>query len=327
MVSTDRLPGALRRLAEIGVAPDDPDDLRLDKAMLTLVTSLIAVMSFAWIGIYLAIDLPGSAAIPFVYQVVVVGGLVAFARSKRIEGIRALLLVLMMVLPFALQCSLGGFANGSAVAAWAGITPILAYLFGGWSRASLAAFLVLLVVSATLESTLADSAPHIDASVRAGLFAMNLAGPSVAAFPALLYFTTQRTVVRAALVREHQLLEAEQERSEQLLLNILPAPIAAQLRGGATTRRAGPMSPSCSRTSSASPLWPRRWMRRRSSTCSTRSSSPSTSSWRPQVSRRSRPSATRTWSRAACRRPAPVTSSICSGWRWRWVRRRHASHR
>jgi class 3 adenylate cyclase len=232
---TDRLPGVFQRLAGLGVDADDPEDVRLDKGMLTLVASLIAVMSFAWIGIYLAIGLPESAAIPFVYQVFVVVGLVGFARTKRIEGIRAVLLLLMLVLPFALQWSLGGFANGSAVAAWAGITPILAYLFGGWSRASLAGFLVLLVVSAAFETTLADAAPHIDAAARAGLFAMNLAGPSIAAFLALLYFTTERNRARAALAQEHQLLEAEQARSERLLLNILPATIAEQLRDGATT--------------------------------------------------------------------------------------------
>ena len=113
--------------------------------------------------------------------------------------------------------------------------PILAYLFGGWSRTSLAGFLGLLVVSAGFESTLAEGAPHIDAGVRAGLFAMNLAGPSISAFLALLYFTTERNLVRAALVQEHRLLEAEQERSERLLLNILPAATAEQLRDGAAT--------------------------------------------------------------------------------------------
>ena len=232
---TDRLPVVFQRLAGLGVDVEDPDDVRLDKAMVTLVASLLAAMSCAWIAIYLAIGLPRSAAIPFVYQLCVVASLVAFARTKRLRTIRTLLLVLMLVLPFALQWSLGGFANGSAVAAWAGITPILAYLFGARSWASLVTFVVLLAVSGMFETTLAGSAPHIGAGVRAALFVMNLAGPSIAAFFALLYFTTERDRTRAALVQEHRLLEAEQARSERLLLNILPAPIADQLRDGATT--------------------------------------------------------------------------------------------
>ena len=140
---TDRLPAGLQRLAVLGV---DVDDVRFDKGMLTLVSCLIAVMSFAWIAIYLAIGLPRSAAIPFAYQVGVVTALVSFAHTKRIGGVRSFLLVLMLTLPFALQWSLGGFANGSAVFAWAGITPILAYLFGARSTTSLVAFVVLLGV-------------------------------------------------------------------------------------------------------------------------------------------------------------------------------------
>jgi len=232
---TDRLPAGLQRFAAIGVDACDEEDLRLDKAMLTIVTTLIALMSFAWVAIYLAIGLPESAAIPFGYQVCVVVGLVVFARTKRIRGIRTFLLVLMLALPFALQWSLGGFANGSAVFAWAGVTPILAYLFGARSTASLVAYVVLLGVAAAFESTLSDSAPHIDASVRAASFAMNLAGPAIAGFLALWYFTTERDRSRAELREQHRLLEAEQARSERLLLNILPAPIADQLRAGATT--------------------------------------------------------------------------------------------
>jgi adenylate cyclase len=232
---TDRLPHWLERLAVLGGAADDSEDERLDKAMFTLIASLLALMAFAWVGIYLGLGLPQSAAIPFAYQLTVVASLVAFARTKRFRVIRTFVLVLMLILPFALQWSLGGFANGSAVAAWAGITPVLAYLFGVRSGVWLGSFVVLLIGSAAMETTLAAHAPHIDSGVRAAMWAMNLAGPSVAAFLALAYFTSERDRSRAALAEEHRLLEAEQDRSERLLLNILPAPIAQQLRDGRTT--------------------------------------------------------------------------------------------
>jgi guanylate cyclase len=99
----------------------------------------------------------------------------------------------------------------------------------------LSGFVALLVLSGAIESTLASSAPHINVDVRTWLFVIDLAGPSIVAFLALLYFATERDRTRAALVEEHRLLEAEQARSEQLLLNILPAPIARQLRDNATT--------------------------------------------------------------------------------------------
>jgi len=51
-------PGDKSGVAVPAVDAQDPEDVRLDKAMLKLVASLLAVMAFAWIGIYLAIGLP-----------------------------------------------------------------------------------------------------------------------------------------------------------------------------------------------------------------------------------------------------------------------------
>ncbi len=232
---TDRLPRWSQRFAELGATPEDSEDVRLDKAMFTLIAGLIAAMAFAWVGIYLAVGLPQSAAIPFGYQLAVVASLAWFSRTKRFHEVRTFQLVLMLVLPFALQSTLGGFANGSAVAGWAGIAPVLAYLFGVRGSLWLGSFIVLLAVSAAMETTFAAHAPHIDAGVRSAMWVMDLAGPSIAAFLALAYFTGQRDRSRAALAHEHHLLEAERDRSEQLLLNMLPAAIAQQLRDGHTT--------------------------------------------------------------------------------------------
>lgn len=235
VVWTDRLPSCVERFAHLGVSADDDEDVRLDKAMFTLIAGLIALMAFAWVGIYLAIGLPGSAAIPFGYQLAVVATLAWFSRTKRFHAVRRFQLVLMLILPFALQWSLGGFANGSAVGGWAAITPVLAYLFGVRSGAWLGGFVVLLAGSAALETTIALHAPHIDTGIQSAMWVMNLAGPSVATFLALAYFTGERDRSRAALAEQHCLLEAEKDRSEQLLLNMLPAAIAQQLRDGHTT--------------------------------------------------------------------------------------------
>lgn len=232
---TDRLPPLLQRLAEVGLDSGDTADERLDKAMFTLVASLLEVIALVWVVVYLVIGLPRPASIPLVYLLTVAVSLAGFARSKRFHMARTVQLVMLLMLPFAVQWTLGGFGNGSAVAAWAGITPILAYLFGARSGAWLVAFVALLAGSAEMETTLAAHAPHIAAGFRAVMWVMNLAGPSLVAFFALAYFTKERDRSRAALAEEHRLLEIEQDRSEQLLLNILPAPIARQLRHERTT--------------------------------------------------------------------------------------------
>lgn len=180
--------------------------VRLDKAMFTFIAGLLAVMAFLWVAIYLAVGLPKSAAIPFAYQVAVVASLVGFARTKHFHAIRTFQLGLMLVLPFALQWSLGGFANSSAVAAWAGITPVLAYLFGVRSGLWRGGFVLLLTGSAAMETTLAPHAPHIGTSLRAAMWVLNLAGPSIAAFLALAYFTSERDRSPPMLAEKHHLL-------------------------------------------------------------------------------------------------------------------------
>ena len=52
---TDHLPVVFQRLAALGVDEADPEEVRLGKAMLTLVASLLAAMACAWVAIYLAI--------------------------------------------------------------------------------------------------------------------------------------------------------------------------------------------------------------------------------------------------------------------------------
>ena len=120
--------------------------------------------------------------------------------------------------------------------AWAGITPVLAYLFGAPRRTT---WLVGFRVAARVLRAVRDDArplgPEIDAGVRAAMFALNLAGPSIADVPRAALLHDRARPAQAALAHEHRLLEAEQQRSERLLLNVLPAPIADQLRGGATT--------------------------------------------------------------------------------------------
>jgi class 3 adenylate cyclase len=66
-------------------------------------------------------------------------------------------------------------------------------------------------------------------------FVMNIGGASGVAYFLLRYFAAERQRTLDALNREHRLLQEEQARSEGLLLNILPRPIADRLKRNPTT--------------------------------------------------------------------------------------------
>jgi class 3 adenylate cyclase len=206
----------VERVASIGALASDPEDERIRKSTLVISTLIVCLLSPIWVATYLALGLTLSAAIPLAYIVVSLVSLAAFARTNRYRAFRQTQLGLMLVLPFLLQWSLGGFAASSVVSLWALTCPLGALLFAGRRQAVpwFAGYLVLLAVSVALEPVL-DPADIPD-PLRRAFFAGNIAGVSLTAYLLLQYFVRER--------------EHEHARSERLLLNVLPEPIAARLK-------------------------------------------------------------------------------------------------
>ena len=227
-----RLPGWLQRLVDVGSLPSDSDETRLQKSVLVLSAMLMAALASIWVGTYLILGLPESAAIPFVYQLASAASIVAFAQSHRFVLFRRSQLLMSLVFPFVLQWSLGGFENSSAVCLWGLTSPLGALLFLG-ARQSVpwfAGFAGLVAISATVDSAIAGSAPDIPQGVVIAFFALNLLGVASTAYVLQQYFVRARERALAELARQHRALELEQEKSERLLLNVLPEPVAARLK-------------------------------------------------------------------------------------------------
>src|SRR5439155_20533390 len=154
----------------------------------------------------------------------------AFARTKRYRLFRASQLSMMLALPFLLQWSLGGFGNSSVVALWAFTAPLGALVFLELRRALpwFVAFVALVVVSGVIDSRLAKA--DVPNGIVIAFFVMNVLGVSTTVYLVLQYFMRARERILAELEEKHFALQAEQEKSERLLLNILPAPIAERLK-------------------------------------------------------------------------------------------------
>jgi guanylate cyclase len=213
------------QLARAGTLPDDDTDEVVRKGTLTLAACLITLLAFIWVGIYGYLGIWLSALIPLSYQVVVVISLAIFFRTKRFRAFRATQLAMMLVLPFVLQWSLGGFAGGSVVALWAVIAPIGALMFIGLRQARpwFYGFAALIALSGLLELVHLLPRPAIPEGVRLAFFLLNLGAVALTVFILLFYFVGEREKLKAAL-------DAEHVRSENLLLNVLPAPVAERLK-------------------------------------------------------------------------------------------------
>ena len=193
---------------------------------------MMASLSCVWVATYAALGLWVSAAIPFAYQLASALSIWVFARTRRYLLFRRSQLWLSLVLPFVLQWSLGGFRNASAVCLWGFTAPVGALLFVGARPAVrwFVAFAGLVAVSGVIDPFLAARSPDIPNGVVVTFFVLNLLGPTTVAYVLLQYFVRARERTLVDLADQHRALELEQAKSERLLLNVLPEPVARRLK-------------------------------------------------------------------------------------------------
>jgi class 3 adenylate cyclase len=217
--------GPVGRLSRIGAIESDSADEALRKETLVLSAAFITTLSVVWVVTYAALGLYLSAAIPFAYQVVSVVNLVVFAKTRRYRFFRTSELGLSLILPVVLQLSLGGFVPSSGVVLWSFTAPLGALLFIGLRGAVpwFAAFVGIVVLTGVVDPALPPR--DVPAAVLVPFFVLNVLGVTGTCFFLLHYFVRERD--RAA-----DMVAAERERSERLLLNVLPKPIAERLKSG-----------------------------------------------------------------------------------------------
>ncbi len=214
----------IRTIAGIGGQPTDSQDTRLQKSLLVFSSLMMASLAILWAAVYFAFREYLAAAIPFTYAVLSFISLGWFARSRRYAFFRASQLLLPLLLPFFLMLELGGFVNSGAVILWSITSPLGAMLFAGRRQALgwFLAYLALVVLGAIVQPL-----PRPGASLPPALlivfFVTNIGFVSIVIFILLQYFMSQK---EATL----RLLDIERAKSERLLLNILPAEIAAILK-------------------------------------------------------------------------------------------------
>jgi adenylate cyclase len=219
--------GVSGRIAKIGATPTDSREEALRKETLVLSAVVITGLAVVWVVTYWALGLRLAAAIPFGYQVVSIINLVIFARTKRYQFFRASELLLSLLLPFLLQLSLGGFVPSSGVVLWSFTAPLGALLFSGPREAVrwFMAFLVVIAATGLLDPFLANKTADIPRPIIITFFVLNVLGVTGTCYFLLHYFVGERD-------RADRVAAFERQRSERLLLNVLPESIAERLKAG-----------------------------------------------------------------------------------------------
>ena len=218
----------LARLADVGADPADDDETRLRKALLVLIALLILPIAGIWAVLYLAFG-AWTGWVAVLYAVISVGSIVLFARTRDFATLLNIQLLAITLAPTLSMIPIGGFLPTGGVGLWGVMGPLGALVFRGvpsgirWFGFWLVTFLGSGLAAAILGTP--SPLPEWFSSL---MVALNISVGGTIVFTLLALFAKQREDALHAL-------EAEHERAEGLLRNILPGSIAERLKSNPHT--------------------------------------------------------------------------------------------
>ena len=223
------------RLRSAGISPGDSEELRLKKVVLLFACGLMIAAAALWLALYQSLGLPVSASWPVAFQLASLATLVYYLITLNFGVFRATQLGLFLFVPFVVQWSIGNFVSASGMILWGLLAPVGAIVLYS-ARESIpwfVAYIVLTLATGYVDYELAwlpPKGPKVPLSTSVVFFALNFAAMSTLVYSLLRFAYSEREKSRIRLEEAHAGLREEQERSEKLLLNVLPAPVAERLK-------------------------------------------------------------------------------------------------
>ena len=229
------LSGLATRLSNRVITPRDTDEQKLQKTLLIFACGLMGFAAMLWLVIYHAMGIKYSATVPLIYLAVSAATLGIYLWNLNFDFFRFAQTSLYLFVPFIMQWSIGSYVTSSGVMLWALLAPIGVMVFQGPKESVpwFFAYLVMTAVSGFFDYYLAygtEKSSGMPLQTIAVFFVLNFAAMSTIVYLLVVYFVRQKDRLKESLDRQHSLLQIEQERSERLLLNVLPGHIAERLK-------------------------------------------------------------------------------------------------
>ena len=212
-------------ITSIGDKKTDSGEERLHHRFLITMALLMSAGGVVWGSICALYGLILPALIPYGYTVCTGLNLLFFYLTKDFRVVRVVQVTMSLLLPFIFQWSLGGFVPSGAVILWAMLALVGAFTFQD-SRSNikwLFAYLALTLLSGVIDRAVSTNALDLPPALITLFFVVNIGCNSAIVFGLLLHFVQSHE-------QANRLLAMERQRAEDLLLNILPAPVAEQLK-------------------------------------------------------------------------------------------------
>ena len=215
-----------------GTAPTLSPEDQLSGDMLMLTSGFMMCAAMLWLAIYWSMGYHYSTAIPLIFQGLSAVTIWLYWKYRRLYLFAVIQLGLILFTPFAMQWSIGNFVNASGVSLWGLMAPVGAVTVLG-TRQSMPwffAWLFMTVMAGVFDYILGATVRSFDLSTVAVFFVLNFSAISVMIYSLLWYFANEKQKLRTLVDASHAELRVEKERSDRLLLNILPPAIAERLK-------------------------------------------------------------------------------------------------
>lgn len=215
------------------ISDADSEQEKIRKTLLIFATALIAFGSVLWLAIYWAMGIKFSATVPLTFIALSAISLAVFVRNGDFQMFRFFQLALFLFVPFVMQWSIGSYVSSSGVMLWALLAPVGAIFFHGAKESIpwFVAYVMMATLSGIFDYFLGEDATRgVSMQGIAIFFTLNFVAMSAIIYFLLSYFSRQRDKLQDKVDEQNMMLRQEQEKSERLLLNILPAPIAQRLK-------------------------------------------------------------------------------------------------
>lgn len=172
-----------------------------------------------WGLLYFAYGLTIPGSIPFCYGILSLLSILGFSLTKKYKTFRNSQLLLIIILPFGLQISLGGFVPSSAVMYWSLIAPAGAMFLDSVKKSVywFGAYILMVIIAYLVNDFLPDYVNwNLSESFINVLFLMNIIGVSSIVFAIMYYFVGKITVLNVEIELKKNELEIQAEKLKEM---------------------------------------------------------------------------------------------------------------
>jgi class 3 adenylate cyclase len=212
-------------LKEIGVKDTDTPELRKKKYNLVVVTLFCLCLSPIWSYASYLTGLREATWIPLFFMPFFIAGLIIFSINKNEKILMNIVLFTTFTCPYVTQWYAGGILKGGIVIMWCFMAPLIALIFGEIKRAKIFMFLMVvgILVMAVFNDYIEQWGSYIGRDQKLALLTVNITIAVFTTYVALQHFVR--------LVSENKkTIEEQSQRSDTLLLNILPEHVAHEIK-------------------------------------------------------------------------------------------------